>query len=77
MLIFPPCGGQTFGAHAADHMFSSDAHLVKANLIRPLFASGAPSWERRLLKQHFMIYLCREPKGWTLDQLWPKLKNWD
>ncbi|MEK6779488.1 MAG: hypothetical protein AABY80_07435 [Candidatus Deferrimicrobiota bacterium] len=26
--------------------------------------------------QHFTVYLCREPKGWTLPQVWPKLKNW-
>ena len=31
-----------------------------------------------MASEHFTIYLCREPKGGeTLDQLWPKLKNWD
>jgi len=30
-----------------------------------------------MASEHFTIYLCREPKGWTLDQLWPNLKNWN
>ena len=28
--------------------------------------------------EHFTIYLCRQPKGgWTLEKVWPALKNWD
>jgi hypothetical protein len=27
--------------------------------------------------EHFTIYLCRRPKGGSLAQAWPKLKNWD
>ncbi|MBI4585948.1 MAG: glycosyltransferase family 39 protein [Planctomycetes bacterium] len=27
--------------------------------------------------QNFTIYLCREPRGWTLREVWPKLKNWN
>ena len=30
-----------------------------------------------MASEHFTIYLCREPKGWKLDQIWPKMKNWD
>ncbi|HUL34224.1 MAG TPA: glycosyltransferase family 39 protein [Candidatus Eisenbacteria bacterium] len=27
--------------------------------------------------QHFDVYLCREPKFGTLEQLWPKIKHWN
>jgi hypothetical protein len=30
-----------------------------------------------MAQEHFTIYLCSEPKGHTLDQMWPQLKNWD
>ena len=30
-----------------------------------------------MASEHFTIYLCREPKGRKLDQIWPKLKNWN
>lgn len=30
-----------------------------------------------MASEHFTIYLCRDPKGWTLQQVWPRLKNWD
>jgi 4-amino-4-deoxy-L-arabinose transferase-like glycosyltransferase len=30
-----------------------------------------------MASEHFTIYLCREPRGWTLNQVWPKLKNWN
>jgi hypothetical protein len=25
--------------------------------------------------QNFTIYLCRKPRGWTLKEIWPKVKN--
>jgi hypothetical protein len=31
----------------------------------------APPWENHPL------LLCRDPKGWSLTQIWPKLKHWD
>ncbi len=27
--------------------------------------------------QHWTLYLCRRPRGWTLARLWPRLKAWD
>ncbi len=30
-----------------------------------------------MASEHFTIYLCREPKGWTLAERWPELKNWN
>jgi hypothetical protein len=30
-----------------------------------------------MASEHFTTYLCREPKGWTLKQRWPELKNWN
>ena len=30
-----------------------------------------------MASEHFTIYLCHEPKGGTLVQNWPKLKNWN
>lgn len=26
-------------------------------------------------QEHFTIYLCRKPSGWTLPEIWPRLKN--
>ncbi len=41
-------------------------------------AVGAVGNPYAMASEHFTIYLCREPKGSeTLEQLWPKLKNWD
>jgi hypothetical protein len=41
-------------------------------------AVGAVDNPYAMASEHFTIYLCREPKGGeTLEQLWPKLKNWD
>jgi hypothetical protein len=28
-------------------------------------------------QEHFTVFLCRKPKGWTLKQIWPRLKHWD
>lgn len=28
-------------------------------------------------QEHFTVFLCRNPKGWTLQQIWPRLKHWD
>jgi len=27
-------------------------------------------------QEHFTIYLCRKPRGWTFQSIWPELKNW-
>jgi hypothetical protein len=29
-----------------------------------------------MASQHWDLFLCRRPKGWTLPELWPRLKNW-
>lgn len=26
---------------------------------------------------HFTVFLCHRPKGWTLQTLWPRLKEWN
>jgi Dolichyl-phosphate-mannose-protein mannosyltransferase len=28
-------------------------------------------------QEHFGVFLCRQPKGWTLRSLWPRLKRFD
>ena len=30
-----------------------------------------------MAQEHFTVFLCRKPKGWTLQQIWPRLKKWD
>jgi hypothetical protein len=30
-----------------------------------------------MASQQFQVYLCRGPRGRTLQQLWPELKNWN
>ena len=27
--------------------------------------------------QQFTLFLCREPKGWTFREIWPRLKQWN
>ena len=27
-------------------------------------------------QEHFTVFLCRRPRGWTLESLWPRVKNW-
>jgi hypothetical protein len=27
--------------------------------------------------QNFTIYVCRKPKGWRFEEIWPRLKSWD
>ena len=40
-------------------------------------AKGTVGNPYAMASEHFTIYLCREPKGWTLAQRWPELKNWN
>ncbi len=40
-------------------------------------AKGEVGHPYAMASEHFTIYLCREPKGWTLAQRWAALKNWD
>jgi hypothetical protein len=28
-------------------------------------------------QEHFTVFLCRRPRGWTLQSIWPRLKRWD
>ena len=28
-------------------------------------------------QEHFTIFLCRKPNGWTPQEIWPQLKNWN
>jgi hypothetical protein len=28
-------------------------------------------------QEHFTVFLCQRPKGWTLESIWPRLKQWD
>jgi hypothetical protein len=28
-------------------------------------------------QEHFTVFLCRHPRGWTLQSIWPRLKRWD
>jgi hypothetical protein len=28
-------------------------------------------------QEHFTLYWCRQPKGWTLQSAWPQLKKFE
>jgi hypothetical protein len=28
-------------------------------------------------QEQFTVFLCQRPKGWTLSEVWPRLKKWD
>ena len=30
-----------------------------------------------MAQEHFTAYLCRKPRGWTLDAIWPRIKRWN
>jgi hypothetical protein len=30
-----------------------------------------------MAQEHFTLFVCRKPKGWTLASAWPRLKSWD
>jgi hypothetical protein len=33
--------------------------------------------EYAMRQEHFTVFLCRRPRGWTLQSIWPRLKHWD
>jgi len=41
--------------------------------VRELATVGHPYAMRQ---EHFTIFLCSRPRGWTLASVWPQLKNW-
>jgi len=30
-----------------------------------------------MAQEHFTLFLCRNPRGWTIQQVWPELKRWN
>ena len=30
-----------------------------------------------MMSQHFTVFVCRDPKGWTFPEIWPRLKKWE
>jgi hypothetical protein len=28
-------------------------------------------------QEHFTVFVCQRPRGWTLPSIWPRLKHWD
>jgi hypothetical protein len=30
-----------------------------------------------MASENFTVFVCREPKGWTFAEIWPRLKKWD
>jgi hypothetical protein len=42
--------------------------------VTPVAAVGHPYAMRQ---EHFTVFLCRRPRGWTLEAVWPRLKKWD
>jgi hypothetical protein len=40
-------------------------------------AAGEVGSPYAMASQHFTLFVCREPKGWTFAEIWPKLKKWD
>jgi hypothetical protein len=49
--------------------------------LEELFAEVTPVAEighpYAMQQEHFTAYLCRHPKGWTLQSAWPQLKKWN
>jgi Dolichyl-phosphate-mannose-protein mannosyltransferase len=64
--------------------YTGDVVLVmgdRRSRLEELFASVEPVAEvgqkYAMASQHWTLFLCRQPRGWTFPELWPQLKNWD
>jgi hypothetical protein len=42
--------------------------------VQPMATVGHPYAMRQ---EHFTVFYCRRPRGWTLASIWPRLKTWD
>ena len=42
--------------------------------VRPVAEIGQ---QFAMAQEHFTLFLCLRPKGWTLPSIWPRLKSWD
>jgi hypothetical protein len=42
--------------------------------VRAMAEVGHPYAMRQ---EHFTVFLCTRPRGWTLAEIWPRLKTWD
>lgn len=54
-----------------------DRREVLEKLFEQVEKVGEVGHPYAMASQHWELFLCRHPKGWTLPQLWPKLKNWN
>lgn len=52
---------------------SREELLEHFEVVEPVGEVGHPL---AMASQHFTLHLCRKPRGWTLDQVWPQLKEW-
>ena len=46
-------------------------------LFRRVEAAAEVGHKYAMVSQHFTVFVCREPKGWTFQEIWPRLKKWD
>jgi hypothetical protein len=42
--------------------------------VRPMAEIGDPN---AMVQEHFTLFLAQKPRGWTLKQIWPKLKKFE
>src|SRR2546425_1016193 len=42
--------------------------------VKPMAEVGRPY---AMQQEHFTVFLCHRPKGWTAQTIWPRLKHWD
>jgi hypothetical protein len=42
--------------------------------VRAVAEVGQPYAMRQ---EHFTVFLCQRPRGWTLQSVWPRVKNWN
>jgi hypothetical protein len=65
------------------HGYTGDVTIVLGDnrealeqLFNRVEAAGEVGTPYVMDSQHFKLFVCREPKGWTFPEIWPKLKKW-
>ncbi len=77
------------GGHLSDWLWGSRGYTGEVTIVlgdnrealdrlfQKVEAAGEVAQPYSMASQHFTVFVCREPKGWTFAEIWPRLKKWD
>jgi hypothetical protein len=64
--------------YTGETMLIIDDNLKRLNeLFEQVEVVGEVGHPYAMASQHKTLYLCRHPRNWNLQQLWPELKQWN